>query len=184
MALNRDRVGTTYPPYLYEVSREKIREYAAALGETDPRYFSDGDDCVAPPTFAACFTIVKGSQALFADPGLGTHPSLVHGSQRYRFGDRPLRPGDRLECTPRVADISARGGSEFLSVEVDCRFHDSGELAVLSEATIVFLGSAPPAAASGDPATRAGRPDGHADDADDADEEAAAAAVRKQEGAA
>jgi hypothetical protein len=60
MALNRDKVGTSYPSYTYEVSREKIREYASALGESDPRYFSDGDDCVAPPTFAACFTVIKG----------------------------------------------------------------------------------------------------------------------------
>src|SRR5690606_24159499 len=42
MALNRDKVGTTYPSYTYEVSREKIREYAAALGESDPRYYADG----------------------------------------------------------------------------------------------------------------------------------------------
>ena len=38
VALNREKVGTAYPSYTYEVSREKIREYAIALGETDPRY--------------------------------------------------------------------------------------------------------------------------------------------------
>lgn len=183
MALNRDRIGTTYPPYRYEVSREKIREYAAALGETDPRYFSDADDCVAPPTFAACFTVVKGSQPLMADPGLGTHPALVHGSQRYRFGDRPLRPGDVLTCTPKVADISARGGSEFLSIEVDCRF-DSGELAVLSEATLVFFGSASPVGSSAEVEPRADAAGDQTDDADSADEDAAAASARTQEGAA
>jgi hypothetical protein len=142
MALNRDKVGTSYPPYTYEVAREKIREYATALGETDPRYFSDGDDCVAPPTFAACFTLTKGGEAAFADPELGTHTTLVHGSQRYAFGDRPMRPGDTLVCTPRIADISDRGSNEFLVIEVDCRFADTDELACRSEATIVFLGSA------------------------------------------
>ncbi len=148
MALNVDKVGTTYPAYTYEVSREKIREYAAALGEQDPRYFADDDTCVAPPTFAACFTIIKGGQAAFADPELGTHPKLVHGSQSYRFGDRPLRPGDVLECTPKIADISVRGANEFMVTEVDCRFVDTGEQAVVSEATIVFLGSAPQAEAA------------------------------------
>jgi hypothetical protein len=143
MALNPDKVGTTYPPFTYEVTRAKIHEYAEALGETDPRYLSDGDDCVAPPTFAACFTIVRGGAAAFADPELGTHPTLVHGTQRYAYGDRPLRPGDRLVCTPKVGDISVRGNNEFLVLEVDCRFEDDDELAVRSEATIVFLGSAP-----------------------------------------
>ena len=148
MALNRDKVGTTYPSYTYEVSREKIREYATALGETDPRYFSDGDDCVAPPTFAACFTVVKGGAAAFADPELGSHPALVHGTQRYVYGERPVRPGDVLTCTPRIAGITARGRNEFLVIEVEARFADADELAVRSEATIVLLGSAP---AAGEP---------------------------------
>jgi hypothetical protein len=150
MALNREKVGTTYPSYTYEVSREKIREYAAALGESDPRYYSDGDDCVAPPTFAACFTVIKGGQAIFADPGLGVHPALVHGAQTFTFGDRPLVPGDVLTCTPRIAEISARGANEFLTVEVDCRFADSGDRAVVSSGTIVFLGSAPAPGGGGD----------------------------------
>jgi hypothetical protein len=145
MALNPDKVGTSYPAYRYEVAREKIHEYATALGETDPRYFSHGDDCVAPPTFAACFTIVKGGASAFTDRDLGTHPALVHGSQRYTFGARPLQPGDVLTCTPRIAEISARGRNEFLVLEVECRFEDSDELAVRSAATIVFLGSAPSA---------------------------------------
>jgi len=142
VALNRARIGATYPSFLYEVAREKIREYASAVGETDPRYFSDGDDCVAPPTFAATFTVSKGGDVVFADPELGTHPALVHGSQRFVYGERAMRPGDVLTCTPRVADIGARGRNELLQVEVDCRFPDD-TLAVRSEAMIVFLGSAP-----------------------------------------
>lgn len=141
MALNTELVGKTYEPYTYEVSREKIREYASALGETDARYFSDGDDCVAPPTFAASYTIIKGGAQLFADPDLGAHWNLVHGSQRYEFG-RPCRPGDVLTCTPKLGGVQVRGRNEFMTVEVDCRFAD-GERAVLSTATIVLLGSAP-----------------------------------------
>ena len=142
MALNKDKVGKTFPSYTYEVSREKIRDYAHALGETDPRYFSDGDDCVAPPTFAAAFTVTKGMSAAMSDPDLGVHPALVHGSQRYDYGARPLKPGDTLTCTPRIADIKVRGRNELLTAEVDCRFED-GELAVTAYSTIVFLGSAP-----------------------------------------
>jgi hypothetical protein len=143
MALNQSKVGTSYPSYRYEVSREKIREYAVALGETDPRYLSDGGDCVAPPTFAASFTIAKGLMLLVSDPELGAHLALVHGSQAYRYGGRPMRPGDVLECTPRLDSISIRGRNEFLTTVIDCRFVDTGELAVEAEVVIVFLGSAP-----------------------------------------
>jgi len=143
MALNQSKVGTAYPAYRYEVSREKIREYSIALGETDPRYLSDGDDCVAPPTFAAAFTLSRGLMALFSDPELGAHPALVHGSQAFRYGTRPVQPGDVLDCTPSIASITVRGRNEFLTTVVACRFADTGEPAVESESVIVFLGSAP-----------------------------------------
>jgi hypothetical protein len=141
VAVDASLAGKEYPSYTYEVCREKIREYATALGETDPRYFSDGDDCVAPPTFAACFTIIKGGAPLFADEDLGLHRNLVHGSQRYEFG-RPVRPGDVVTCTPRFGGVFPRGRNEFVRMEVDCRFED-GSLAVASTATIVLFGSAP-----------------------------------------
>lgn len=143
MALNLDKVGETYPDYGYEVTRAKIHEYARALGESDPRYLSDGEDCVAPPTFAACFTITRGGEIVLGDPDLGAHLTLVHGSQSYEYGDRPLTPGDHLTCTPRIADIQIRGRNEMLTIEIDCRFDDDGQLAVRSRAVIVFLGSAP-----------------------------------------
>ncbi len=148
MGLNRTKAGSVYPPFTYDVSRAKIHEYATALGESDPRYHSDGDDCVAPPTFAACFTLGRGVETVLRDPELGAHSSLVHGGQRYLYGDRPLRPGDRLTCTPRLGDITARGGSEFLVLEVDCRFAGTDELAVLSQSTIVFFGPSGPSDAS------------------------------------
>ncbi len=145
MALNRDKIGQEYPTYTYKVTRAKIHEYAAALGESDPRYFSDGDDCVAPPTFAACFTITHEGvvNSVFADEELGIHPALVHGSQAFVYGDRPMRPDDVIECTPRLTDIRARGRNEFLTLEIDGRFADTGDLAVRTENVIVFLGSAP-----------------------------------------
>lgn len=142
MALNTDRIGATYQPYSYEVTRVKIREYARAVGEDDPRYFSDGDDCVAPPTFAATFTIIQPGELLMADDALGMHWNLVHGNQAFEFGDRPLRPGDVVTCTPKVADIRTRGANEMLTIEVDCRFPD-GSTAVTSTNLLVLLGSAP-----------------------------------------
>lgn len=141
MALNTDRVGHRYPSYRYEVCREKIREYAEATGVDDPAYRDDTADVAAPPTFAACFTVVRGGQAMFADPELGAHRTLVHGAQEYEW-HRPLRPGDVLECTPWIAEITARGRNEFLTLQIDCVDVATGSPAVTSRGTIVFLGSA------------------------------------------
>ena len=38
MAINTDVIGKTYPSTTYAVGREKIREYAQAVGETQPLY--------------------------------------------------------------------------------------------------------------------------------------------------
>lgn len=142
MALNPGKVGATYPTYAYRVTREKIHEYAVAVGEDDPAYF--GDDCVAPPTFAACFTVAPGVETLLADPDLGAHASLLHGSQSYEYGQRPLRDGDVVECTPRITNITGRGGNEFLTLEIDCRFAGEGAQAVLSRSVVVLLGEPDP----------------------------------------
>ena len=55
-------LGKTFAPVTYAVGREKVREYANAVGETDPRYLDPEaaraagfDDVVAPPMFAAVY---------------------------------------------------------------------------------------------------------------------------------
>jgi acyl dehydratase len=142
VALNPDRVGHVYPSYRYEVSREKIREYAVATGVTDPVYVADPaevplHEVVAPPTFAACFTIGR-SRAMFADPDLGAHPNLVHGSQEYVF-HRPIHGGDVLECTPRITDIADRGRMELLTYEIDCVDAATSEPVVTARTTLIFF---------------------------------------------
>jgi acyl dehydratase len=129
------------------VSREKVREYALATGVQDQVYTADArdvraEDVVAPPTFAACFTVIHGGAGMFTDPDLGAHFTLVHGTQEYEF-HRPVRVGDVLECTPSIADITTRGRNEFLTLQVDCVDADTQEPVVTSRGTIVFLGSAP-----------------------------------------
>ena len=36
MPVNTTAVGKTYPPTTYAVGREKVKEYALAVGETNP----------------------------------------------------------------------------------------------------------------------------------------------------
>lgn len=141
IALNRDRIGHRYPVYRYEVSREKIREYAVATGLPDPAYTDDRADVVAPPTFPACFTITRGGEYLLADPDLGANPNMLHASQRFEL-HRVLRPGDVLECQPWIADITGRGGRELLTLQIDCWELATGEPAVTSRGMLVFLDAA------------------------------------------
>src|SRR5262245_62069066 len=59
MTIDATMVGRSYSAAeSYQVGREKIREFADAIGDPNPAY--RGDDAVAPPTFA----FVIGSRAL------------------------------------------------------------------------------------------------------------------------
>lgn len=137
MPLNLDRVGHRYPSFRYEVSREKVREYAEVTGAAG---VPDEGDVVAPPTFAACFTITRGT-GWAADPELGAHPALVHGSQEYEF-HRPLRVGDVLVCTPSIVAVNSRDRTEILTAQVDCVDAVTGERVVTGRSTIVFFSAA------------------------------------------
>lgn len=143
MALNRDRIGHRYAPYTYEVSREKVREYADATGLDDPIYRADPRDVaaaevVAPPTFAACFTVGDSGGAIHGDPELGAHRNLVHGAQEY-IHHRPVRVGDVLECTPWIVDIAERGRMELLTLQVDVVDAEDRTAVLTSRGTIIFF---------------------------------------------
>ncbi len=96
----------------------------------------DGE-VVAPPTFAACFTVTR-ADAVFNDPELGAHCNLVHGSQDYTF-HRPVRVGDVLRCTPAVVGITPRGRMELLTLEIDCADAATGEPVVTSRSVIIYF---------------------------------------------
>ena len=71
MPVNTDAIGKHYDPVTYAVGREKIREYAAAVGETNPLHHdleaaraAGYGDLVAPPMFA----VVYAGRAVF--PGI------------------------------------------------------------------------------------------------------------------
>lgn len=140
--MNTDRIGHVYPSYTYEVSREKMREYAEATRIDDPVYRADPaevplEEIVAPPTFAACFSVGR-TRDLIADPELGAHWNLVHGSQGFTYY-RPLRGGDVLRCTPQIVDIAAKGPMELLTNQIECVDAASGEPVLTARSVIVFF---------------------------------------------
>src|SRR5579859_285243 len=93
MPTDTSAIGKSYPAAEYAVGREKIREFAAAVGETSPLYFeleaargAGYADLVAPPMFAVVYAIRAVTQPLF-DPEVGINfAMLVHGGQEFVWG--------------------------------------------------------------------------------------------------
>jgi acyl dehydratase len=119
MPISEAHVGRRYPPTApYEVSAAKVAEFAAALGEDDPRH--SADDAVAPPTFAAVISSTAW-QAMFEDPELGLAlRRIVHGDQRFEF-ERLLRVGDRVRATLTIDKVRLRDKADIISASVAVR---------------------------------------------------------------
>lgn len=123
MGLSGGAVGKSYAPVLYAVGREKIREYAAAVGETDPLYLdleaargAGHADLVAPPMFAAVYSATAMAQPLF-DPEVGLDfTRMVHGAQEFEWGALVIA-GDEVTTTARVKSIDEVGGIGFYVIE-------------------------------------------------------------------
>ena len=115
--------GKTYPPYEYEVGREKIREYARAVGEENPVYFEREDaraagfrDVAAPPMFAVVYAMGSVGPAIF-DPEVGINfAMMVHGGQEFVWGE-PVCSGDTISTVTTVQDIFEKGGRGFYVFE-------------------------------------------------------------------
>jgi acyl dehydratase len=121
--LQTDAIGKSYEPVSYAVGREKIREYASAVGETNPLHFdveaaraAGYADVVAPPMFAVVYAARAVGPALF-DPDVGLNfAMMVHGGQEFEWGPVVVA-GDEIATSASVKDISERGGMGFFVFE-------------------------------------------------------------------
>ncbi|WP_034267024.1 MaoC family dehydratase N-terminal domain-containing protein [Haloechinothrix halophila] len=146
MVLDQSFIGRTYPPGTpYQVSREKIAEFATAIGDTsalsrDPEVARTAGhpDVVAPPTFLTILTLGVIDK-LATDPDLGLDYSrMVHGDQSFTH-HRPATAGDRLTVTTTIEDIFARAGNDFLTVRAEIA-DDAGEPVCTAKAQLVVRG--------------------------------------------
>ena len=148
MALDPSYIGRTYPatePYL--VSREKIREFATAIGDHNPAYHSveaaqafGYPDVVAPPTFLVILGQRSSAQVVF-DPDLGLDYSrVVHGEQSFTY-TRPVVAGDVLVAVGSVANIRSAAGNDLLTLSSAVTTVD-GDLVCTVGSTIVARGTA------------------------------------------
>ena len=153
MALDPSFIGRTYPPSEpYEVGREKIREFADAIGDANPAYRDPEaakalghPDVIAPPTFPIALSL-RAAEAVIFDPDLGLDYSrVVHGEQRFVFS-RPVGAGDTLVVVVTVENIRSAGGNDMISTRGDVSTV-SGEHVVTAYSTLVVRGPAKEAGA-------------------------------------
>jgi acyl dehydratase len=124
--INPEFVGRTYPATgTYLVGREKIREFAAAVGDQNP---ASNDvaaaralgyaDLIAPPTFAIVLSM-RAQESLLFDPELGLdYTRVVHGEQKFAYA-RPITAGDELVVTSTIESIRTMAGNDMITTRAD-----------------------------------------------------------------
>jgi acyl dehydratase len=123
MPVNTQAIGKTYEPVVYAVGREKIREYARAVGETNPVHLdveaaraAGYADVVAPPMFAVVYSAPAVGPPIF-DPEIELNfAMMVHGGQEFVWGPLVLA-GDEITTTAGVKDISEDDGRGYYVFE-------------------------------------------------------------------
>lgn len=146
MAVNASFTGHTYPTTApYVVGREKIREFAEAVGANDAVHIDKMQarargyrDVIAPPTFAVLIA-QQCDRQFMVDPEAGIDYSrLVHGEQRF-VHHRPITAGDEIVAVLTIDSVKSVGGNSMVTTRSELSTVD-GEPVCTATSTVVIRG--------------------------------------------
>ena len=109
----RARIGVAAPPVVAKVEAGHLTRFAEAIGDANPRWSEE-----APPTFLVAIAPVSLHLAEAEEYGKG----WLNGGNRFEYFE-PVRVGDTITATGRVADVYEKPGSSgnllFIIFETD-----------------------------------------------------------------
>lgn len=126
----------------YAVGREKIREFARAIGATDPLHHdleaaraAGLRDLLAPPMFVAVYAAPIFREVLW-DPALAVDRRLtVHGGQEFEWLT-PVVAGDELTTVATAASDEMNGENRFIGIETSTTRQD-GAITTLGRWSVI-----------------------------------------------
>lgn len=141
MDLDHSVIGLKGKPYVVDVEKRHIRQFAEAIGDPNPLYVdeeyarnSSYGGIVAPPTFLIALN--QGSDL----PLDLDYRRMLHGEQEFIY-HRPIRIGDRLQCQMVVSDLYEREGKsgkmQFLVLDTEIK-DETGDLVAVSRNNIIY----------------------------------------------
>jgi len=142
-------IGKVDPPHLREVEKGAIRRYADAVGDDNPLYYDEEyakktkyGCIIAPPGFFGwAKKTISSSEGLIGLIGAmieAGYAGILDGGMAYDFY-LPVRVGDTLVGSPKVADIALKEGKTKMMI---LRFETSytnqnGDLVAKSYQTLI-----------------------------------------------
>ena len=144
---SKEMIGRVLSTGSATVTADHVAAFARALGDPNPLYVDAASarsgpfgTLVAPPTYPIAFMTqaMAGGMETFLELGLN-FMTLVHGEQEFEYA-RPIRAGETLTLTGRIADVYEKTGSsgtlDFVVLETEAR-DAGGGLVFFSRNTLI-----------------------------------------------
>lgn len=111
----KDRIGAELRPVVCEIEKGMLRRFAQAVGDPNPRWQS-----MAPPTLILTLGFGEIQRVLTANPS----QAVLHGSTELECL-KPVKPGDVITVTTRIANVRQRqsklGETVFVTFDITCK---------------------------------------------------------------
>lgn len=135
--------GTQFPPFSFDVDRDKVRAFAEAIGDPNPAYVAEDDDSFAlPPTFPITFMLMGAGDMLWKElENIGVDLlRLLHSEQEYEYL-APIAPGDTIHGQPSVADVYTKSMRAFTLefVVTETNYHNQNDVPVVREVLTIIV---------------------------------------------
>lgn len=118
--------GHNFEPVSFVITPEKARAYRAALEDEQPAYASSGD--AVPPLAVVALALGAILERVSLPDG------SLHASESCSFS-RVVPEGSEVECRPRIAQRSVRGG--WIVSVLETELFVEGQQAVTARATVL-----------------------------------------------
>jgi acyl dehydratase len=141
MAIPAGAAGRAAGSAVAEATTRRLMAYAAGIGAEDECYFDDSAGIVGHPAFCASleWPVVSGADYLAAiGRTAGTPRGAVHVLQDSHF-HRPIRAGDLLNTTARIAQVRQTGAGVLVTSRVETREASSGTPVITTWTAAMFL---------------------------------------------
>jgi len=142
-------IGKVDPPHLREVEKGAIRRYADAVGDDNPLYYDEEyarksryGCIIAPPGFFGwAKKTISSSEGLVGLIGAmieAGYAGILDGGMAYDFY-LPVRVGDTLVVSPKVADITLKEGkTKMMILRFEASYtNQNGDLVAKSYQTLI-----------------------------------------------
>lgn len=136
-------IGMKLEPVVFEVTGDRIRQYAKATDDPNPEFHLEEDSkLLTPLSFTSVYWIsaIPNFLKKVMEEGIIKDLSrLLHGGQKYEFL-KPVKPGDKLELYVEIKNIYVKNNMLFIEFNLPVKNQNKEMVSNLTTTFIIRPG--------------------------------------------